>query len=129
MPPKLYVFSVVGTHTEKDAVVADAINCINELFCNPKQAALERPGQAWVVVPAVLPHCPLKSQMRVAVEQEEVEGKLLAHAGKAGGGGAGVLLKVRDQFDNEPEFPVPLLSWIHNCQVPFAFWPLFAAPK
>ena len=47
---------VVGIHTEKDAVVADAINFTKELFCKEKQLAAVKAGQVCTEGAAVLPH-------------------------------------------------------------------------
>jgi hypothetical protein len=86
MPPLLYVVAEdIGTHTEKDAVLADATNRMKELFCKPKHVPKPEPVQSCVVDPDVLPHKPLKSQTAVAVAQELVEGKVLEQEGSAGG--------------------------------------------
>ena len=78
----------------------------------------------------MLPQSPLKSQTCVAVAQDDEEGSVTAHAGSAGGGGAGVvLLKVSDQLFTVP-VPEPfLLSSMQRLQVPSAFCPLLTAPR
>ena len=86
MPPLLNVVAEeVGTHTEKEAVLAEATNRMKELFCKPKHVPKPEPVQSCVVVPDVLPHKPLKSQTAVAVAQEDVEGRILEQDGSAGG--------------------------------------------
>jgi hypothetical protein len=121
---------VVGIHTENEAVGAEAINLTKELFCKEKQLAVVNAGQVCTEGPAVLPHCPLKSQTSVAVAQEEVDGNVLAHAGRAGGAGAGVgLAKKSVQLFNVPVPVLFRLSSIHKLQVPSAFCPLFTAPS
>jgi hypothetical protein len=83
------------THTEKETVGASAINFTNELLFNPKHEALSNAVQDLFVLPVVLPHAPLKSQIDVALAQSDVEGIVLEQLGKAGGCGAGVLLNVK----------------------------------
>jgi hypothetical protein len=117
------------THTEKDTVGASAINFTKELLFNPKQDALSSAVHDLFVLPVVLPHAPLKSQIEEALAQSDVEGMVVLHAGNAGGCGAGVLLKVMDHETRLPALPGVLLSSMHNFQVPFGFCPLFTAPK
>ena len=120
---------MVGTQTEKDADVEEATNFTNELFSNPKHPRKPEPVQSCTVVPDVFPHTPLKSHTLVAVAQDDEPGIVVEHAGIAGGSGAGALLKVILQFCREPAFAAVRLSCMQSDQTPFAFWPLFAAPK
>ena len=120
---------VVGTHTEKEAVVVDATNFTNELFSRPKQAFKPEPAQSCTVVPEVFPHTPLKSHTLVALLQDDVPGKVVEQPGKAGGNGAGVLLNVILQLTSDPAFAAVRLSCMQSDQAPFAFCPLFTAPK
>ena len=129
MPPFSKVLELVGTHIEKETVVADAINFTKELFCKPKQPLKPEPVQSCTPLIAVLPHTPLKSHIGVAPAHEEPAVRVVVHAGKAGGNGAGVVLNVRLQLFNVPAFAVVLLSCIQSFQIPFAFCPLFTAPK
>ena len=111
MPPLSKLLLVfVGTQTEKEAVLDAATNLMNELFCNPKQASSPDPGQSCIVLPDVVPHNPLKSHTAVAEAQDELVGNVWAHAGRAGGCGAGVLLKVMLQFTRLPALAPVLLS-------------------
>jgi hypothetical protein len=119
----------VGTHTVKVEVVAEAMNLIKELFCKPKQLPRPDPVQSCTEEPLVLPHKPLKSQTAVALAHDELEGRVLAQAGKFGGKAAGVLLNVRLQVFNTPELPELRLSCMHKLQVPLAFCPLLTDPK
>jgi hypothetical protein len=120
---------VVGTHTEKDAEVDDAINFTKELFSSPKHAFKPEPAQSCTVVPEVLPHTPLKSHTLVALLHDDVPGSVVEQPGKAGGNGAGVLLNVILQLTREPAFAAVRLSCMHSDHRPLAFWPLFTAPK
>jgi hypothetical protein len=120
---------VVGTHTEKEAEVEDATNFTNELFSSPKQAFNPEPAQSCTVVPEVFPQTPLKSHTLVALLQEEVPGMVVEQAGIAGGNGAGVLLNVMLQLTSDPALAAVRLSCMHRDQAPFAFCPLFTAPK
>ena len=128
MPPEGPAL-LVGTHTVKSAVFEEAINLRNEFFCNPKQALKPEPVQSCTELPDVLPHNPLKSQIAVALAQDELPGNVLAQAGKEGGAGEGVLLKVRLQLFSTPALAEPRRSRIQILQVPLAFWPLFTEPR
>ena len=120
---------VLGTHTEKDAEGDEATNFTKELFSKPKHAFKPEPAQSCTVVPEVFPHTPLKSHTLVALLQEDVPGMVVEQAGIAGGKGAGELLNVILQFVSDPALAAVRLSCIHRVQAPFAFCPLFTAPK
>ena len=106
---------------KNDAVLEAATNLMNELFCNPKQASSPEPVQSCTVLPDVVPHNPLKSQTAAAEAQDEFVGNVWAHAGRAGGCGAGVLLNVRLQFTRLPALAPVLLSCMQSLHVPLAF--------
>lgn len=117
------------TQTENETVVDAATNFTNVLLFKPKQQAASKAAQDCLGVLTVLPHAPLKSQIEEALAQLALDGMVVVQGGKAGGAGAGVLLNVNDQLVTLPELPLFLLSTIHKDQVPFAFCPLFTAPR
>jgi hypothetical protein len=117
------------THTENETVGASAMNFINELLFNPKHEAASRAAHDLLVLPVVLPHAPLKSQIEEALAQSEVDGMVVVQLGNAGGWGAGLLLKVSDHEERFPALPGALLSKTHSFQIPSAFCPLFIAPR
>ena len=117
------------TQTEKETVEDAATNFTKVLLFKPKQDALSRAVHDFFVVAVVLPQAPLKSQMGEALAQSEVDGIFVEQAGSAGGWGAGAPEKVSDQLTTLPVEAGFLLSTIQSDQVPFAFCPLFTAPR
>jgi hypothetical protein len=82
MPPLVYPAVELLTHTEKETVFAEATNLMKELFCRPKQGPSNPdPVQFCTERKLVFPQTPLKSQMGVAVEQDDPEGILLVQPG------------------------------------------------
>jgi len=73
------------TQTENETVGASAMNFTNELLLRPKHDAASKAAQDLLVLPVVLPHAPLKSQMEVALAQSEVDGIVLVQLGNAVG--------------------------------------------
>jgi len=131
MPPLalLNPLAEVVTHTEKETVVDAATNLTNVLLFKPKQQAASNAAHDCLDPATVLPQAPLKSQIEVALAQFALGGMMVEQEGSEGGAGAGVLLNVSDQFTTLPVLPGFLLSRTQSDQVPFAFCPLFTAPK